>query len=65
MPLHSVSKEDSIETLKLKLNYAVSALEGIKRYRKHPKMVAAMTLKLISEIGKEKQNEKIFKGLRT
>lgn len=61
MPLHSVSKEDSVEVLRLKLNYAVSALEGIKRYRKYPKMVAATTLKLISEIGKEKQNERIFK----
>lgn len=63
MSLYSLPKEDSVEILKLKLNYAVSALEGIKRYRKHPKMVAAMTLKLISEIGKEKQNERIFNRL--
>lgn len=65
MPLHCVSKEDSVETLTLKLNYAVAALKGIKRYRKYPRMVAAETLKLISEIGKEKQNERIFKRLRS
>ena len=50
-------------TLKLKLNYAVAALKGIKRYRKYPQMVAAETLKIISEIGKEKDNERIFKRL--
>ena len=63
MSLYGIQKEDSVAILKLKLNYAVSALQSIKRYRKYPKMVAAETLKIISEIGKEKDNERIFKRL--